>query len=88
MGGAPGGGGDENKPDTGEQIYLSGLSILKMLKHCKAGVPFEVMVLMLGEVVDDYTITCEDVFSMPQTSSMVSVETVDEEYQVRIKELL
>jgi len=36
-----------------------------MLKHCKAGVPFEVMGLMLGDIVDDYTITCEDVFSMP-----------------------
>lgn len=64
-GGAMPPGGDENKPDSGEQVYISSLAILKMLKHCKAGVPFEVMGLMVGEIVDDYTITCEDVFSMP-----------------------
>ena len=68
-GGAPMRGMDDSKPDTGEQVYVSGLSMLKMLKHCKAGVPFEVMGLMLGEVVDDYTIICEDVFSMPQKAT-------------------
>jgi len=36
-----------------------------MMKHAKAGVPFEVMGLMIGEVQDDYSIICEDVFSMP-----------------------
>jgi len=36
-----------------------------MLKHSRAGIPFEVMGLMVGEVVDDYKITCVDVFSMP-----------------------
>lgn len=34
----------------------------------RAGVPMEVMGLMLGEFVDDYTITCVDVFAMPQVS--------------------
>ena len=29
----------------------------------------EVMGLMLGEFVDDYTITCVDVFAMPQVSN-------------------
>ena len=32
----------------------------------RAGVPMEVMGLMLGNFVDDYTITCVDVFAMPQ----------------------
>jgi len=27
-----------------------------MMKHGRAGVPFEVMGLMLGEFVDDYTV--------------------------------
>jgi 26S proteasome regulatory subunit N11 len=52
-------------PDTGEQIYISSLSLLKMLKHSRSGIPFEVMGLMVGEIVDDYTITVVDVFSMP-----------------------
>jgi len=52
-------------PDTGEQIYISSLALLKMLKHSRAGIPFEVMGLMVGEIHDDYTITVNDVFSMP-----------------------
>jgi 26S proteasome regulatory subunit N11 len=34
----------------------------------RAGVPMEVMGLMLGQFVDDYTITCVDVFAMPQVN--------------------
>jgi 26S proteasome regulatory subunit N11 len=52
-------------PDTGEQIYISSLALLKMLKHARSGIPFEVMGLMVGEIHDDYTITVVDVFSMP-----------------------
>lgn len=37
----------------------------------RAGVPMEVMGLMLGQFVDDYTITCVDVFAMPQVSSLI-----------------
>lgn len=59
-----------------------------MLKHCQAGVPFEVMGLMIGEILDDYTIVCEDVFSMPQVATTISVETIDETYQIKFKELL
>lgn len=51
--------------DTGEQIYISSLALLKMMKHCTAGVPFEVMGLMVGDIHDDYTISVVDVFSMP-----------------------
>jgi 26S proteasome regulatory subunit N11 len=44
-----------------------------MLKHCRAGVPLEVMGLMLGEFVDEYTIKVVDVFAMPQSGTSVSV---------------
>lgn len=30
--------------DTAEQVYISSLALLKMLKHGRAGVPMEVMV--------------------------------------------
>jgi len=55
MGGGAGGRGGPAPPgvempqnDTGEQIYISSLALLKMMKHCTAGVPFEVMGLMVG----------------------------------------
>jgi 26S proteasome regulatory subunit N11 len=31
----------------------------------RKGVPFEVMGLLLGEFLDDYTVTVSDVFAMP-----------------------
>jgi 26S proteasome regulatory subunit N11 len=37
-------------------LKVSSLSLLKMLKHGRAGVPMEVMGLMLGEFIDDYTV--------------------------------
>ena len=67
--------------DTGEQIYISSLALLKMLKHSRAGIPFEVMGLMVGENIDDYTITVVDVFSMPQKGTTISVESVDPVFQ-------
>lgn len=77
---------DMEQPDTGEQIYISSLSLLKMMKHCRAGVPFEVMGLMVGEIVDEYTITVIDVFSMPQMGTTVSVESVDPVFQQEFME--
>ena len=72
-----GGGGDPNadtpQPDTAEKIQISSLSLLKMLKHGRAGVPMEVMGLMLGQFVDDYTITCVDVFAMPQVCFLIFI---------------
>ena len=86
-GGGPGGGGgggaDAPKPDTAETVHISSLALLKMLKHGRAGVPMEVMGLMLGEFVDDFTIQCTDVFAMPQSGTGVSVEAVDPVFQVR-----
>ena len=52
-------------PDKSEQIYISALALIKMLKHSRSGVPLEVMGLLLGEFVDDYTIKVVDVFAMP-----------------------
>lgn len=58
------------------QVYISSLALLKMLKHGRAGVPMEVMGLMLGEFVDDYTVRVIDVFAMPQTGTVnVKIKT-------------
>ncbi len=80
-GGGGQGGLDQPLADTSEQIYISSLALLKMLKHGRAGVPMEVMGLMLGEFVDDYTIKVVDVFAMPQSGTGVSVEAVDPVFQ-------
>ena len=56
--------------DTAEQVYISSLALLKMLKHGRAGVPMEVMGLMLGQFVDDYTVRVIDVFAMPQSGTV------------------
>lgn len=75
-------------PDTSETLQISSLALLKMLKHGRAGIPLEVMGLMLGEFVDDFTIKVVDVFSMPQSGSSVTVEAVDPVYQTQMVELL
>lgn len=74
--------------DTSEQIYISSLALLKMLKHGRAGVPMEVMGLMLGEFVDDYTVRVCDVFAMPQSGTGVSVEAVDPVFQTKMLDML
>ena len=95
MRGMPGGGmgggmgnSDAPTPDTTEKVHVSSLALLKMLKHGRAGVPMEVMGLMLGQFVDDYTINCVDVFSMPQSGTSVSVEAVDPVYQTKMLDML
>lgn len=45
-----------------------------MLKHGRAGVPMEVMGLMLGEFVDDYTVRVIDVFAMPQSGTVCTMD--------------
>lgn len=81
-------GGDANLIDNSETIYISSLALLKMLKHGRAGVPMEVMGLMLGEFVDDYTVRVVDVFAMPQSGTGVSVEAVDPVFQKRMMDML
>jgi len=61
MGGMNPPGVDTPVVDTAEMVYISSLALLKMLKHGRAGVPMEVMGLMLGEFVDDYTVKVVDV---------------------------
>lgn len=79
---------DAPLPDTSEKIQISSLSLLKMLKHGRAGIPMEVMGLMLGDFVDEYTITCVDVFAMPQHGTGVSVEAVDPVFQTNMLDML
>lgn len=74
--------------DTAEQVYISSLALLKMLKHGKAGIPLEVMGLMLGDYIDDYTVKCIDVFAMPQAGTEASIEAIDEAFQAKMVEML
>jgi 26S proteasome regulatory subunit N11 len=88
QGGAGAAQGDMPQVDTAEQVYISSLALLKMLKHGRAGVPMEVMGLMLGEFVDDYTVKVVDVFAMPQSGTGVSVEAVDPVFQTNMLGML
>ena len=54
----------------------------------RAGVPVEVMGMMLGEFTDDLTVYVKDVFPMPQLGTEASVETIDEKYQSEYLELM
>lgn len=87
-GGGGGGSAPQNLPDTAEQVYISSLALLKMLRHGRAGIPMEVVGLMLGEFIDDYTIKVVDVFSMPQRGNTVSIEDIDPVYQTTMLEYL
>ena len=79
---------DQSVADTSETTHISSLALLKMLKHGRAGVPMEVMGLMLGEFIDEYTVQVVDVFAMPQSGTGVSVEAVDPVFQTRMLDML
>ncbi|KAI9712966.1 MAG: multicatalytic endopeptidase [Candelaria pacifica] len=81
-------GADTNLIDNSETVYISSLALLKMLRHGRAGVPMEVMGLMLGEFVDDFTVRVVDVFAMPQSGTGVSVEAVDPVFQTKMMDML
>eukprot|EP00842_Homolaphlyctis_polyrhiza_P006651 jgi/Hompol1/6988/HPOL_005145-RA len=87
-GGAAQPGLDTPMVDTAEMVHISSLALLKMLKHGRAGVPMEVMGLMLGEFIDDYTVRVVDVFAMPQSGTGVSVEAVDPVFQTKMLDML
>ena len=74
--------------DTAETVHISALALLKMLKHGKAGVPMEVMGLMLGQFIDEYTVQVVDVFAMPQSGTAVNVESVDHVFQTEMMDML
>ncbi|KAH8082669.1 JAB1/Mov34/MPN/PAD-1 ubiquitin protease-domain-containing protein [Filobasidium floriforme] len=86
MGGPPA--GDGTVADNAETVHISSLALLKMLKHGRAGVPMEVMGLMLGEFIDATTISCVDVFAMPQSGTSVTVESVDHVFQTKMLDML
>jgi len=48
----------------------------------------EVMGLMLGEFIDEYTVQVVDVFAMPQSGTGVSVEAVDPVFQTKMLDKL
>ena len=48
----------------------------------------EVMGLMLGEFVDEYTVVVKDVFAMPQVGTSVSIEAVDPVFQAKMLDML
>ena len=48
----------------------------------------EVMGLMLGDFVDEFTVRVVDVFAMPQSGTGVSVEAVDPVYQKDMLDML
>ncbi|KAL0237479.1 hypothetical protein PCE1_000876 [Barthelona sp. PCE] len=78
----------KKRPDTAETVYVSSLALLKMLKHGRAGIPLEVMGLMLGKFVDAYTVVVDDVFAMPQQATGQSVTDVDPVFQKEMTDLL
>ncbi|KAF7547838.1 hypothetical protein G7046_g8880 [Stylonectria norvegica] len=86
--GAAHGTDNTNLIDNSETVYISSLALLKMLRHGRAGVPMEVMGLMLGEFVDDFTVKVMDVFAMPQSGTGVSVEAVDPVFQTKMMDML
>ena len=69
-------------------VFLLKLDITLPIKLGRAGVPMEVMGLMLGEFVDDYTVKVVDVFAMPQSGTGVSVEAVDPVFQSKMLDML
>jgi len=85
---APPPGTDVQVVDTSEVVQISSMALLKMLKHGRAGVPMEVMGLMLGHFVDDYTVRVVDTMEMPQSGTGVSVEAVDPVYQTKMLDML
>ncbi|CAD8121131.1 unnamed protein product [Paramecium sonneborni] len=48
--------------DTAEQVTISALTLIKMLKHVRAEIHFEVMGLLFGDIVDDYHIRVYNIF--------------------------
>ncbi|AEA38777.1 26S proteasome regulatory subunit (nucleomorph) [Cryptomonas paramecium] len=75
--------------DFSELVYISSLGLFKMLRHTKAGIPLEVMGLMLGEYTSNFAcIFVKDIFAMPQTGTGISVEAIDPIFQTKMLEML
>ena len=59
----------ELRPDARGNRFSPFFSAARSLCAGRAGVPLEVMGLMLGDYVDDYTVKVVDVFAMPQSGT-------------------
>jgi proteasome lid subunit RPN8/RPN11 len=73
--------------DHSEKLKISSLSLIKMLRHGKAGIPIEVMGLMLGYIPNRVSIHVQDVFAMPQIGTGVSVEAIDPVFQTKMLDM-
>lgn len=74
--------------DDAETVQVSGIALLKMLRHARSGVPVEVMGLLLGTFIDRYTVHVTDVFSTPQHAQSNMVESTQEDKIVEYKNKL
>eukprot|EP00477_Mikrocytos_mackini_P000934 GAHX01001003.1.p1 GENE.GAHX01001003.1~~GAHX01001003.1.p1 ORF type:complete len:458 (-),score=114.86 GAHX01001003.1:37-1410(-) len=74
--------------DCAETLQIGASCLLSMLKHGRAGVPLEVMGLMLGSHLDKYTIRLSQVFAMPQSGTGVNVDAIDHPFQVNMTNLI
>ena len=75
-------------PDTSEIVHISGLALMKMIRHASSGVPYEVLGLLLGTVVDEYNLRVVDILPMPSKRSSTAVEDIDPSFQTKMMELL
>mmetsp|Transcript_41978 Transcript_41978/g.65590 ORF Transcript_41978/g.65590 Transcript_41978/m.65590 type:complete len:296 (-) Transcript_41978:4393-5280(-) len=80
--------GDSSPISYSETILISSLALLKMLRHGRAGIPVEVMGLILGKIEGPIKILVDDVFAMPQTGTGVSVEAIDPVFQTKMLDML
>ena len=46
------------------------------------------MGVIVGEMEDEFTLSCVDVFAMPTVATTVSVESVDPVFQMKMIEML
>jgi len=74
--------------DTSETVQISGMALLKMLKHAQAGNPSEIVGILLGSFIDDYTVSLVDVFPMPQTIVGNGTILYDDPYVIQMSTLL
>ena len=74
--------------DTSETVQVSGIALLKMLKHSSSGIPLEVIGILLGRFIDDYTVSVVDVFHTPQTGNDLNGDNVEDDFQQKMKENL
>jgi 26S proteasome regulatory subunit N11 len=71
-------GGGQRPPrhcDTSEKIRVSGIALLKMLKHGRNGIPLDMIDVLLGSRVGEFTIEVIDVYATLQVATRQNVGT-------------